>query len=756
MTKLSNKFARAAKRVTSLISTAAIAVVGLVAATSAPAHAAPVTKPQYVNINRSPLQDGSITIHNGETLRVVIALNASITSDGAKSITTNAAVTPSITGLTYAAPTYRWEFNGCSGAQMSANTLNAVPCATATTLNFYLNQNITNSSGSDKSITANNLTATITYGANELTMTSRQFYAGRNPSSSELASGIVYAQGDSYMSGSIQLCFNSSSVAANDALTWDVSVLNGTTPVSSEHSLMSMDPYIQLQYYTMMNSVTAVTGATYTIDSATISSGLQLQINSGHLTAGTYHFSVDLKKGGNSVLGTCSMGPGPGGPVSLVTPALGTTGAAVANASISSEMPLGANITTSTSGRNGPDGQGGLLVLSPTLTDGTWTLANLKKTGANSSFAGTGKVTLTPGAGSIAASTGWYGSAQSGWVVDFFDEEGNTKVFWGTKTARTINQLTISQANVSTFCSTNAGEGFTDGGPGGMSEFDFINAPTVAPMMNFTCVNSSTQGEKHFIVKIATSGFTKVVSTDAVTVTSEKPCSVSSTFVNPAATGTGVAAILVIANTAKATTGMGEPNCWSMNGAVGSRRLTTITAAGVAKVYSTNIPEAAVPAAAKSVALAPGNVSGTWIGVVSAGTPSAKPTHTIKVSATGVVTKFKNITLDANTVFDQTGYVTPIKQLASGSIIVLRRASAMGPSSSVKYAVAKIDSAGKITTGKVLTLGTASPMDVYNNKNLVRWSTTATGVVSQYVVSKYTETPSGNKFKVISWTNPAS
>ena len=756
MTKLSNKFARAAKRVTSLISAATIAVVGLVAVGAAPAQAAPVTKPQYVNINRSALQDGSITIHNGESLRVVISLNANISSNGTKQMTTNAAVTPN-SDLTFGAASYRWNIDGCTGAGMTVTTQIATPCANAASVNLYFNQTITNSSGSDKSITTNASTASITYDGTPLTITDHQNYATRNPSSAELTSGVIYAQGDSYMGGSIQLCFNSSAVAANDVLTWDVSVLNGTTPVSSEVSMMSMNPYIQLQYYTLMNSVTAVTGETYTIDSSTISAGLNLNINSGRLSAGTYHFSVDLKKNGSSVLGTCSMGPGPGGPVSLVTAALGTTGAAVANATMSAEKALGANVTTSTSGRNGPDGQGGLLVLSPALAEGSWTLANVKTTGANAAFARTGKVTLTPGADAMAGSTGWYGAGQSGWAVDFWNMDGGTDVYWGTKTASTVNRRTISQADISTFCTANAGAGFTQGGPGApMSEFDFVNAPTTAPMMPFECMNPQTEASKSFIVKVATSGITKVTSTTTATGTVAKPCTSIGTYVNPSATGSAVAALLVIANTAKSQMGMGDPSCYGIGGAVGDRRITTITAAGAARTYTTNIPVAAIPVAATGVSIAPGSVAGTWVGVVYGGTQmSSKPTHTIKISSAAIVSKSKTITLDAASVMAQTSSLTPVKQLASGSIVALRRASVMGPGGqSYKYAIAKIDANGKVTTGKILTFTATGSMDMYSTKNIARSSNTPAGVVNYYFVTKYTETLNGNKFKVVTWTNP--
>jgi hypothetical protein len=227
------------------------------------------------------------------------------------------------------------------------------------------------------------------------------------------------------------------------------------------------------------------------------------------------------------------------------------------------------------------------------------------------------------------------------------------------------------------------------------------------------------------------------------------------TYVNAAATSTKVAVIMIVANKAKAMMGqVGEPSCYS-NGEVGDRRITTITAAGDAKVGTTNIPTSVIPAAATSVSLTVGTTAGTWVGVVRSGTPS-KATHTIKIAANGTVSKLKNITLDAESIFAQSSYMVPVKQLVNGSIIVVRTKTVPGMSPTYKYAVAKIDSNGKVTTGKVLTVTAMSFMDTMSPKNISGLSVSATGVVNYYFVSKYTETPSGNKIKVVTWTNPKS
>ena len=122
------------------------------------------------------------------------------------------------------------------------------------------------------------------------------------------------------------------------------------------------------------------------------------------------------------------------------------------------------------------------------------------------------------------------------------------------------------------------------------------------------------------------------------------------------------------------------------------------------------------------------------------------------------MTKLKSITLDATTVFPQTNAsMVPVKQLANGSIIALRRASVppTGPGSSsiTKYAVAKIDATGKVTTGKVLSLAATNTMDTYAGANLSRQSVTSAGVVNYYYTSKYS--PDG-KYKVVTWKNPTS
>lgn len=751
VTKLSTKFSRATKRFTSLASATAIALVGLVATSAAPAQAGPVTKPTYLTISRTTnSQTGSVVIHNGESLSVTIMIySASFVSDGTKTAVSTAALDEGIVGLTYGSKGYDWNVIGCTG--VPAMTATVTPCAQATELRGYVRQTITNNSGSDKTITSNMASAVINYGGTALGVQERMSYANRNPSSSELSSGFIYTSDDVNLNGGLTLCLTEGAVSSGDVLTWEVTTLNGTTPVSNVTSFT--DPSIELTYFADNSSNNVVTGNTLTVASP-VPSQFNLYVNGFNLTSGTYHFSVDLKKNGNSVLTACSTGPGPGGPIALLTGVLGSV-AGAANATVS-EKALGANVVTSASGAFGPDGQGGLLVLSPSVTPGTYLLANVTPAGAKANFGGSGKISIAPtDPQAMTGSVGWFGSAQSGWALDFYSMDGGNEVVWGAKANAVIKRKVFTTQTLNSFCSTNASAGFTMGHFGAiMSPQEFLNAPTADPMMFFACSNEQTMDEEGFIVKVTTAGITKVVSTKSATVTQAKPCSGVDSFVNPAATGTGVAALLVVRNYAKTAMGNGPASCYGYGGASGNRRLTTITSAGVAKVYTANISTGVIPEASSGVSFGPGSVAGTWVGVVHGGTP-AKATRTVKVSATGVVTLLKTMTLDAASVFSQTGSFIPVKQLPNGSILALRRSYVPGMAPSYKWALAKIDATGKVTTGKVLTITAAGMMDSWSPKNLSSYSVSQAGVVNYYFVSKYTETPSGNKIKVVTWVNPA-
>ena len=103
MTKLSTKFARAAKRVTSLISATAIAVVGLVAAGAAPAQAAPVAS-NAISAIRS-FSNGELILRPGEGASIQITLWTKDSYDISTTYSagTNVVVTPNETlgaGLT--------------------------------------------------------------------------------------------------------------------------------------------------------------------------------------------------------------------------------------------------------------------------------------------------------------------------------------------------------------------------------------------------------------------------------------------------------------------------------------------------------------------------------------------------------------------------------------------------------------------------------------------------------------------------------
>jgi len=740
---------RAAKRGFALVSSLAVVMTGLVAGVSSSAQAAPVTTPNYLTIGRNANGDGTFTIHTGESVQITVRVTATnVTSDGAKAISSDAAVVPGVAGVTYGTKTNMWDFPGCPGGP-PVTTASPVPCVQAQQFNLSVYQTISNSSGSDKTVSTNAATAKFVYGGDDKSTSDHDAYAYRSTTAS---SGIVLTSNDSSISGNFSLCVTSGATSANDTLTWVVSTLNGTTPVANVAS--NLDPRIILEYYELAGPVAVTNSKTITVGS-TPASNFSLNIQGTNLTAGTYHLSVDLQKNGASVLSSCNNGGGGGGggmpPAALLAGTLGTAGKAVADAT-SAEKAFGANITTSSDGRNSPDGAGGLLVASPGTNPGDWKIANINAAGPNTKFGATGKISLTTDPDAMVGSVGWYGAAAAGWAIDFWNMNGGTDIYWGTKAAAATKHLVVAESAITTFCTANAPAGYSGGHFGGMSEFDFLNAPTTDPMMLFACFNEQTMSEMTFIVKITTGGFTKVVSTSSVTTTDAKPCSTSGTYVNPVATKTTVAALIVVANTAKASMGMGPESCYGFGGAVGNRRITTITAAGVAKVYTTNIPAAAVPATASGMSIAPGSAAGTWVGVVYAGTPS-KPTQTIKISAAGVVTKMKAITLDAATIFPQTASsLTPVKQLANGSILAIRRASVPGMSPLTKYAVAKIDAAGKVTTGKVLTLAATGGMDSFAPENMSRYSVTSAGVVNYYYTSKYTA--DGGKYKVVTWKNP--
>ena len=323
----SNGFNNSAKRLTAFISAAALSLFGIVASSTA-VNAVAITKFSYANIQRT-VTSNTFTLRANETLTAnVNATKSSFVSDGSKIISSNHGITPSIPGVEYGQKSYQWTSVGCSPSMV--NTATATPCATATEIQVFVMQDLTNTTGSPITITANLSSAKFTYGGVEISasqgnVSATQFVSGNDPM---ITTGLVITSDDHYVNGTIDACLADTLYSVGDTLTWESSAsINGT--------VLADDWDITNAYMYFRNGGNPLTS--FTVASGQMTN-LYIQVTGGNLNEapGTLSISLDLKNGSMSVLKACPTGGG-GGPQAGLFP--------VGGASVNGEFSVDSKIT---------------------------------------------------------------------------------------------------------------------------------------------------------------------------------------------------------------------------------------------------------------------------------------------------------------------------------------------------------------------------------------------------------------------------
>jgi hypothetical protein len=319
-------FKVSAKRVTALISAAALSLLGLVATNTA-ANAASITKFSYASIQRQVTSD-TFTLRANETIRGVVSASiSSFSSDGVTAISSDHGITPLIPGVTYGQKSYQWTSNGCTPSMVLTAT--ATPCGGATSIEVYVFQNVTNTTGSPITITANLSSAKFTYGSDEISATQENVSANKflSGNDSMLTTGLVLTSDDTSVYGNIDACLDDTLYDVGDTLTWSSSASINGTVLADDYSFNSTYMYFR-NGGNPLTSFEVAAGQMTNIY-------LSVQGGSINLTPGTLSISVDLKNDGVSVLKACPTG---GGPVSGLFP--------VGGASVSGTFSLNSKITT--------------------------------------------------------------------------------------------------------------------------------------------------------------------------------------------------------------------------------------------------------------------------------------------------------------------------------------------------------------------------------------------------------------------------
>ena len=720
----SNGFKVSAKRAIALVSAAALSLFGLVA-TSTAANAAAVTKFSYASVQRN-VSANTFTLRANETLRAVVsATKSSFVSDGVKAISSNHGITP-ISGVTIGDKSYQWTSVGCMPSMV--NTTTAVPCASATEIQVYVFQTITNTTSSPITITSNIDTARFTYGSDSISASSSNASASRTISSQdpEMTSGIVITSDDRYLSGNIDACLDSALYAVGDTLTWESSASINGTPLADDYHMNNAYLYFR-------NGGSALTSFTVAAGQSTT---LYLYATGGNLSTspGTLSISIDLKKGSTSVLKACPQG---GGGMNYAYPSALSAGSETGSPSptLTPNQNILANSVDMASPANfviAPDGNGMFFyaannAAAPTKID----IIRLKPTGGfDSSFGGTGsggKIQVTAGA-AIARGFGWYGD-KTKWVMTT-RTNGMTPTFAvisGTTKTKTSVSKNMTNLNSSTVCGT----GFS------AMNIRHLTIRTASPVAVLTCIK---QGEtKTMLISIATSTGAATKISDLGAAVSGK-CVTDNIGVNPDATSASQHAAIVYT-----TVGSG---C-GMNTSIDSRTIVALKVDGrvayARKTIATNPFGGTEPA---QVRFGVGQSANTWIGSsLSYGMNGATFGKLLTVSAAGgLVAGSVPVIPTANADWGTTHGITPVKQISSTRWLVVRQGFKDGENA-VAPAILN-PSTGAITTGKAVKY---TYMNSYTQRNLLTYSLDASSKNMYFYAAT-----SSTKYSVAKWTLPTS
>ncbi len=455
---------------------------------------------------------------------------------------------------------------------------------------------------------------------------------------------------------------------------------------------------------------------------------------------------------------TTIAGGGGGGytPPAMVTPTLGApsghTAIKVSTPAIKS-MNSAITVTDTSRAYAGANGD----VFYGSVAAGSATIVNNTASGANTKFAGSGKLVI-PGVSGL-TSVGWIGAKGTGFAVVYRDTSFNTAVKWGSlNSASGMKTATVPAAKISAFCTTNAGAGYNVG------NLILASSPMAAPLVRIDC-NDMTDGTKPtriLFATVAASSTTPLVKTSAQITnyaSTAYPCVNVSMGTNKAATSSTSAHLLVATTYAKTVLG-GISNCQPGSGTVYKREVLSMSGSG--KKLASSVPTSSVITTdVTGFSAVPGKSANTWVVLTSTnGSMNSMPgmKYIMTVDSKGKAVKGKNITYSSaaassNAKFAGYSIISAVGQLSSGTITGVRSGNVASGASNQSWAAVSISlSTGVVTTGQAITITASSytgTMTSARNLNITS-ATSDSKKVNVYVLAD----AEAKKYKAATWTLP--
>lgn len=718
-------------------------VVALVASvlTVAPAQAVPaaVAPSNGSSISRDT-SSGSVTIGAAEAIvvRAYGYINSSYFTSNPITGSTTFAWTPAeegtAAGLTASGEYYYLSPSGstCTSPYPTSSSTASVTVTNACVdyINFTHGITLTNTTGSDITISIDETVADITRGGTSLSNeTGVEVSAGVGASRSFSSNPFTVTANDASINAYFYACLSTTSgLAAGDTLTvsfdatrdgTDVTVVNGYG-ISAPDGEWDVSDYSDDHDY-----------ATYTVP-AGFNSGTQVSLDAYMRApvAGSYSITMSVKNAnGDLVAGTCSGG---GGGASLTYPE--TVGA---HSDAATTLPFSQSTKTLPSGRtsllsasSGDDGSGGKIYAA--ISAGAAKVTQITPSGVNTKFAKTGSATIS--SVTSVGSVGVY-NAKKNW----FATSGNPMVGYKIHTGSMTSSSTVTTKNISSSSLTTAcgGTGYSSMG------FNGVSAALASPVISIMCTKTSTMVGFTVLAKVTpTSGavtkLLKVGDPNAV------QCLNDSFGYNLGATGAVNAIVVYLASATS------SDNCMTMT--YTKREIWTITAAGTVtnKAISGNPWGSSAADEPSYLFFAPGKSAGSWIGTGYIAAPMMPPTGIRLFSVSSSKALSAKGTIDYNAAaLENFMYPSffPVKEISSSKWSL--KMTEQPTAGSMNTALTTVNPAsGAVTVGEVLSVEGYGSYNYRQIINSTSWS--ADGKLYHYVLSDPTHV-------VISkWTSPSS
>jgi hypothetical protein len=740
MSFITNKRGRIAAIITGVIALTA-SVLTVAPAQAVTAAAVPVS---WGNIDRDT-SGGQFVLGASESIRFYTSADLDGGYFGDHPITGSTVFTAALpvmtlpTGVTAGSTSYMWNASGSGDCFTTmGNSASYTVTNTCTTyVSVSANTIYTNNTGADLTVTFDNSSAALVRdGVTTDGQSGSWSSQSATRSISQTSSFTIRGDGkDEYLSATFSACLTGARTADEHlTVSFDITIDGVTQTVFDGEDWSNGAVAGDIEAYMYGSPESSTSAFDYVVPTGSSSStNISRRLGVSPPAGGSWSLAMSVKDSdGNLVAGTCSGGGGGMSPTTYPASVSAPTGAATLPFAQTSKT-LASGVSSLTSATSTDDGSGGKLYAA-SASGTSVTVIDITPTGPKSTFAKTGKATISGIAG---VNTLAVYNAKKNWAATSGNPMTGYKIHSGTFAASTVTTKSVTSANLAKAC---GGTGYSAAG------FSVLNTAMTLPLASISCTKTSNMGSFTVLAKITpTSGaVTKITQLGNPGTGVSAACVVVSSGNNPNATGSAATYVAYV------QTGTADGPCYMGLSTVSKREIVFVTAAGAAstKAVTGNPWGSTVADEPSRVYFAPGKAAGSWIGTGMIGGMMSPPTGTrlFTVSSAKAISAKGLIAIDdeALSALDYPS-IYPVKEIGTGKWSL--NVQTFGTTQEFAMATV-VPSTGAVTLGEILTVtdtGSYSPRQIIDTTAL-----STDGKLRHYVLT------SATAVTITTWTSPAS